>query len=487
MVRAKRKSAGGLFKNRVKRDGKTIEYPNWYGRYKDEFGNWQKVKLFTDRDASNIRLQEIIRDVERRAVGIHTPDMDHAGKPISEHVAAYLDNLKLENRDDQHQRIARWMLDKLILMGGWKRIGDITGDSLRTILMKLHDQGKTTSYQNKFVMRAKAFVHWLQREKRLTADPLANIKKAQESTAKKTRGRRALSDNEVAALMASVPNDRKLKYAVPLLAGFRRSEFADLLWGDLRLNAPRPFVKLRPEQTKNRKSDVLPLHPYLVLLLSAMTPGAADEPVIASVPDMKTMAKDLLAAGVAHEVPKRTPGCITLGKGKTQRFIDIADKRGLRADFHSLRHTFCTNLEERTGCSETTRKSLMRHSHEGVTAGYSHARTAELFAAIDKLPVPWLTQASEAQAQIATGTDGKTDDFRWTNVGQEAPTASDDAGRHWTINASSDDAGNGAALHVRSSPDNELATASDSTGQHRTKNHHNSFSNKDLRPSTQVD
>lgn len=55
--------------------------------------------------------------------------------------------------------------------------------------------------------------------------------------------------------------------------GLRRGELRQLRWGDLHLAAPQPYVQLRAENTKNRKADVLPLHPDLAALLKAMMPG----------------------------------------------------------------------------------------------------------------------------------------------------------------------------------------------------------------------
>jgi integrase len=172
-----------------------------------------------------------------------------------------------------------------------------------------------------------------------------------------------LIDDEAFALLKAAPVARREKYAWSLFAGLRRGELADLRYGDLHLDAPKPFIKLREEQTKNGKSDVLPLHPYLVKMLNGRT-GAADARVVSSVPDMKTVTKDLLRANV-----------------------ELVNKAGRRADYHALRHTFCTNLD-RTGCSFTTKRALMRHADSGVTEGYSHARIGELAAAIDRLPSP---------------------------------------------------------------------------------------------------
>jgi len=358
------------------RDGRKLAH--WYGKIAVSADKRIRVKLFTDKTASERRLIELQHEADQRASGMRTTAMDFAMVSVQQHAKDYMASLQLEKRDFDTLRIGEWTLDRLIEWGKWQRLADITADSMRSILTTLNRQGLTPSYQNKFIMRAKAFVHWLQREGRIVADPLANLKRVDERNGKRTRARRALTDAESSALLLKSPEDRREKYAWALLAGLRRSELKELRWGDLRLNAPRPFIQLRPEQTKNGKADALPIHPYLLKLIQERTPGMPETRVVASVPDMKTMVKDLNRAGVV-----------------------LADAKGRRADFHALRHTYCTNLD-RTGCSYTTKRALMRHSDSGVTEGYSHARLDELYAAIERLPSPG---KDEQSAVIRTGTD----------------------------------------------------------------------------------
>ena len=102
--------------------------------------------------------------------------------------------------------------------------------------------------------------------------------------------------------------------------------------------------------------------------------------VLPSVPDMKTMTKDLNKASV-----------------------QLADESGRRLDYHALRHTFQTNLD-RTGCSRATKKKLMRHAHEDVTDGYAHAELAEMLTALRRIPAPDVSHVKQSQ-HVATGTD----------------------------------------------------------------------------------
>src|ERR1700733_5972276 len=70
-----------------------VELQNWYGRLKVG-GRWKWFKLFTDRRASQQRWNEIVREHELRQAGVLTPQMDHAQRPLAEHLAEYFADLK---------------------------------------------------------------------------------------------------------------------------------------------------------------------------------------------------------------------------------------------------------------------------------------------------------------------------------------------------------------------------------------------------------
>lgn len=62
-----------------------------------------------------------------------------------------------------------------------------------------------------------------------------------------------------------------------------------------------------------------------------------------------------------------------------------SDENGYRADFHSLRHTFCTRLQN-TDVSERCAMELMRHSDRNLTNRvYTDSRLLPLDEAILKL------------------------------------------------------------------------------------------------------
>ena len=377
-----------LFK--ITRNGR--KSAEWHGKVK-ESGGRRRVKLFTDKTARERHLQALQRDADQRTAGVVTPEMDAAAKPVKQHAADYLDALKLTGVSPAHLTITTGLLNRLIAGGKWVHLADVTPDSLRGFVKRLIAGGRTVSYGNKFINVGKAFVHWLQADRRIGMDPLKSVKRGNERKAKKSRERRPLTADELLRLLtATLPDtgrngwmrdalkQRQLAYAFAAYSGFRRAELVDLRWADLRLHATIPFIQLREEQTKNGKADALPIHPYLLRRLSDLPPGGPEDRVIGTVPDVKTLKKDLGRAG-----------------------IPFADGRGRRADFHALRHTLSTLLAE-AGCSDVARKALTRHADTTVNDGYTHARLSEMLDALRRLPCP--PEASEAECVRLTGTAG---------------------------------------------------------------------------------
>ena len=290
-----------------------------------------------------------------------------------------MSTLRRVTKSADHHEISKGMLRRLVELAGWKRLSDITQESMELVLKKLRDAGKTVHYQNDYIKRAKAFVHWCMPE-RISHDPLAHLRRGSTTRALKRRARRAATADEVLRLFDVLPVHLQLQVAFMLLTGFRRSEAAALCFEDLRLLAPIPFIKLRPEWTKNANVDALPLHPALLSRLLVMMPGVPAAKVFRSILTVETLEKYWKLAGVP-----------------------FTDHRGLRLDVHALRHTFSTWLDE-YGCNWTAKKALTRHACGEVADLYSHSRLAVMHEFVLRLPSPWRDDHQEAVK--LTGTDG---------------------------------------------------------------------------------
>ena len=398
-----------LFRNSVNRNGRRIVYPTWYGSFRNEHGKWEKVQLFTDKTASGRRLNEIQRDADLRRAGVLTPMMDHAAKSVDTHRDDYIADLRGQNVSAQHLKNVESRIKEILKLGEWKRLTDITADSMRGVLNAVgkrqaggtkKKQGLALSTVNSFLKVSRAFVHWLVQRGRLNADPLAVLKKADESKAEKRRARRALSGEEIIRLLSASPPDRSFVYKFIILSGLRRGEARQLRVADLHLAATLPFIQLRTEQTKNGKADQIPVHPELLAELKERTakklPAAK---VFPSIPEIRTLMKDLRNARV-----------------------DFLNDTNQRVDLHAQRHTYCT-LVAKSGASMKTAQTLMRHGDPRLTMNvYSHVGIFDTASALASVKLPTAPPA----ANVKTGTvDVPTEavnalatESRWKIVGK---------------------------------------------------------------------
>jgi hypothetical protein len=157
-------------------------------------------------------------------------------------------------------------------------------------------------------------------------------------------------------------------YLFALSTGLRASELASLKPESIQLQTHPPTVRVHAAYSKRRRSDQLPLPSALIESakdwLSGKKPG---QPLWAGKWAQRKLGgrmlqADLKAAGI--------PYC---------------DDEGLFADFHSLRHTFISNLA-RSGVPLSTAQKLARHSTPVLTATrYTHLDLADQYREVEKL------------------------------------------------------------------------------------------------------
>ncbi len=141
-----------------------------------------------------------------------------------------------------------------------------------------------------------------------------------------------------------------------------------LMWSDVHLDAPKPFIDVRASTTKNKKSALIPLVPALADALRSLRAarGEASSRVFRNgVPTAETLRDDLKACRIA-----------------------VCDDLGRIVDFHALRHTFGTMLAL-AGIPPRVAMELMRHSDMRLTQNtYTDATLLPLFNEVEKLPCP---------------------------------------------------------------------------------------------------
>src|SRR5262245_55757310 len=257
-------------------------------------GKPKLVKGYTDRQASEQLGAKLERAKAQGEQGLIDPYKPHRIRPPAEHVADWTAELRQLGRDDMYIAPCKARLERLINECGWTKLGDISADSFckwresATGNADHNREDKTTrtirplspKAKNHYLATLNTFCRWCIKRKRMAANPVADVEKVDE-TADVRRERRALTADELVRLLDAVPEHYRLGYQVLMATGLRRSELLALRWGDVKLNAPHPFIQLRAADTKGKRADVLPVRADLADLLRKAKGDAGDgEPVV---------------------------------------------------------------------------------------------------------------------------------------------------------------------------------------------------------------
>ena len=210
------------------------------------------------------------------------------------------------------------------------------------ILHRLHlaekRAGKTT--WNKVETLA-AFCRWCVDRGYLDDDPLRRLTKINTDP---VRRRRALTVQEVASLLDACLPERRLLYETALCTGLRANELRHIT--PAHLDHERYGIRLESAWTKNRMEGFQPVPRWLMDKLMSAAQGLDQSTPLFGVQKThpaRMIQTDLERAGIPVEIP---------GEGKV--------------DFHSLRVTFCTLLDE-SHASAKENQELARHSTPALT------------------------------------------------------------------------------------------------------------------------
>ncbi len=375
----------------------------WKFRLKPKDGRIQDVSLgVSDKQAAEKIRADLLREKQHEFVGLSPAKAikDAVQRPLLGHVRDFIGDLQAKGRDVQY--VAEFESRLCLLMSDcqWKTVQDMTADSL---VKWRSAQKKAAKTLNEYLTCAKGFGAWLVSQARIPSNPLASVQKV-ETRGREKRIRRAFTDAEFEKLL-SCAGAQRVVYLFAFLTGIRHGEMKELRWADVDLTAEKASVTVRASVSKNHKQARLPLHSSLLRPLADLRPaGAKDgDPVFAGLmPRSRMFNQHLAAAGI----PK-------------------LDSEGRIVDFHSLRHTYGTNLFLK-GATVREAMELMRHNDARLTTKiYTDTSLLALAGAVEKLHVGPSQGASQKLG--ATGVNGSSPVAKGHRV-KNAVTPSDAGG-----------------------------------------------------------
>lgn len=323
-------------------DGKKVRksYKHWTIQWRDESGRIRRKKGYTDKTATKQLAAKLEKSQARGEQDMVDPFRVHRRAPIAGHMKDYVADLVASGCDDKYVENQRNRLNRLVKECRWTCLDDITSDSFvrwregerrsDTLRRGALSTGAAATTLNQYLDVGRAFTNWCATHHRMAGVPIGSGKMMAVALSgvgkvdgEKRRKRRALTEEQLMNLLAVAP-DRALVYRFGIASGLRRQELEDLVWGDIRLNAINPYVKLRAEATKARRADRVDLAPTLAQALRDVKPAKAKDSdrVFDEVPSIVQWRDDLAAAGIAYK-----------------------DDMGRQLDFHGgCRQTLCTRM-----------------------------------------------------------------------------------------------------------------------------------------------
>jgi integrase len=336
------------------------------GRFKlDGESRVTTVPLHTpDKQRANQKLLLLVRQRERELDGLsgRKPLREAAQSPLLAHLNDFLADLRARKRSEDHVQHLETRIKRLFSECRWEHLRDVSADSFQ--LWRANQKEFSQKTLHEYQYSASSLFTWMERNDRLESNPLRKVAKV-ERKGYETVKRRSFTNDEMRRLLV-VAGLYVLGYLAAVNTGLRRKELASVQWGDVHLDADRPFIMVRSATTKNRKASKIYLKSGLARMLADIKPAAvaADELVfVGRIAPMPLMHEHLKAAGIA-----------------------VLNDQGFKVDFHALRMTYNMNLEL-AGASVQVRQELLRHSDPRLTTGtYADTTRLETASLIEKLP-----------------------------------------------------------------------------------------------------
>ncbi len=414
-AQGKRVTKGTSGARRVREKSKT-----YWGRVADASGKVRPVALCDDADAAETMLSEMKQRAKRIARGDIDPFEDHRQRALAEHLAEFELALLAKGATVKQSLQVASRCRKVIDACGFKKLADLSPSAVANDLRERRQKGLGTATSNGYLKAIKSFANWLVKDRRMPSNPFAHLATLNERVDVRHE-RRALPQKELGGLIAATEQSdetfrgldgttRAMLYRVAAMTGLRASELASLTPASFDLMADPPTITVDAACSKHRREDVLPLHLDLASRLRQWL-AERERPS-----DGQSVILSLNRA--ADVKPERLfPG--TWSERAFKMIRSDLDAAGIAyvtqdgvADFHSLRHTFISNLVA-GGVHPKVAQQLARHSSITLTMDrYSHLGLIDMTAGLAALPT---IVAPESQTMRATGTTDDTANFGCTN------------------------------------------------------------------------
>ncbi len=387
----------------------TVEYtPNTGGP------SVREQTRYTDKSRAEQYLRKKEQEEEDKRNGVFDEDqhalLSFKGVPIEQHINAYIAFVAAEGRTSHHVQTVDRRLRLICQGGSIATLADLRLSNARAGIAAATSGGKrqlSDQTRNHYVTSFKSFVNWLVNDRRLTSNPVAQLKVGKVLTRKHER--RVLSLEEIEWLLKATrsrsrPNqnisgpDRAVMYLLLMCIGYRRKELASLTPESFFDSDGELCVRLERAKSKNRKGAITAIPANQATGLRAwLAARPADQPLF-RMPGKPTklLRRDLALARNLWLNEAESKG--EREEREASDFLKYRDSDGLYADLHSFRGVHAT-LALNTDAPLASKLKASRHSDPRVAGRYWKAADRDVAAVQhgvgEKLPA-WIPEAEEA-------------------------------------------------------------------------------------------
>ena len=256
-----------------KGDRCTIETAEWWVRFKNADGEWERRKGYTDRQATEALGVKLERRASLKREGLADPFEEHHTRPLAKHLEDFKADLAARGVSPEEVIRIPSRAGKVIDGCRFEKIADLSASGVQAFLAELRRAGRSPQTANHYLQSIKQFSRWLVRDHRTGDNPLAHLSKSNVRVDRR-HDRRPLADDEFARLIEAadagpavetIPGpDRAMMYILSAWTGFRRKELSSLTVRSFDLDAETPVVRVTASYAKNGRDDEIPLHPGVV-------------------------------------------------------------------------------------------------------------------------------------------------------------------------------------------------------------------------------
>lgn len=370
---------------------KTGTSPNYQIRWTDQNGIRRQQSTGTSNKSLALRyLNKVVDEVRQYKLGfkddIEEKIKMNQMKPLIDHLRDFKKAHEAKGVTDKQVHQVNYRIKRLLRLCKFKYWKDIRPSIITTKLAVLRQphtcagrkvKGLTIQSSNFYLRAIKQFAKWMLEEQRVKFNPIAHLKMMNPNIDPRKRKRMTLNPEELQRLIRTAVNgpffkktsglDRAIIYQLAVETGLRSNELRSLTKHSFKLDASPPSIHVQAAFSKRRKDDSLPLKTDTSNMLKNCLNFDRSEDKVFNMPDSWDMAKMIRFDAKRAGIP-------------------ITNEQNEVLDFHSLRHTFITNLA-RSNVHPKVAQKLARHSTITLTMDrYTHHYTDDEINAINKLP-----------------------------------------------------------------------------------------------------